>query len=334
MIAPAAEADVELPGMVELRTRSAQLYPEFVARIESASRWRCGFQREPTLLVALDADHEAELERLHVIMTEQGFGVRRLLAEEALQLEPHLASRVRSAMLLEQDSRVDPRRLLRALPVALESHGGAIVRQAVVQRIDANGSVHGRRGEASFTLQAQHVVLAAGSWSNVDIESPCAALPLRPVKGQLVRLQGAPLLGRVVRTPDVYIVPREPGEIVIGATVEEQGFDPAPTAGAVLDLLRHAWRALPGIYELQLAEVAVGFRPACRDHRPVLGRWGDTRLYLATGHYRNGILLAPITARLLADLVLEARAHPLLQHFAPARFAPWSTPRATQELSS
>ena len=320
MLAPAAEADVELPGLCELRRFSHSLYPEFVARVERRSGIECGFRQDGTLLVALDRDHAAEVERMRDIMGSQGFATRPLAPAEVLELEPALSPRVVGGVLLPQDYNVDQRRLLQALRLAVEAERGTVIRDARVERITAAGSVEGRRGPegASFALTAAHVVVACGSWTNVGLESPCASLPLRPVKGQVLRLQAPGLLRRVVRIPEVYLVPHWDGDLVVGATVEEQGFDPRPTAGAVFDLLRYAWRAIPGIYDLPLKEVSVGFRPCTRDHRPLIGRV-EGRVFVAAGHYRNGILQAPGTARLLAALLCGEPAPPLLQHFDPER---------------
>ena len=321
MLAPAAEADVELPGLCEFRRFSHSLYPEFVARVKRLSGVDCSFRREGTLLVALDRDHAAEIERLRDIMGSQGFATRALSAAEVLELEPGLSPRVVGGVLLPQDYHVDQRRLVQALRLAVAAGRGRVIRDVRVEGVTAEGRIEGRRGAdgRSFVLTAAQVVVAGGSWTNVDLHSPCAELPLRPVKGQILRLEAPGLLRRVVRTPDVYMVPHADGDLVVGATMEEQGFDASPTAGAVFDLLRHAWRAVPGIYDLPLREIAVGFRPCTRDHRPLIGHAGG-RVFVASGHYRNGILQAPGTARLLAALLCEESAHPLLPHFDPGRF--------------
>ncbi|MEX2445900.1 MAG: FAD-dependent oxidoreductase, partial [Dehalococcoidia bacterium] len=176
---------------------------------------------------------------------------------------------------------------------------------------------------------AAQVVVAAGAWSR-QIASAVAGvagaadlppMPLRPVKGQILRLRGEPLIRHVVRTPDVYLVPRSDGELVVGGSMEEQGFDGRPTAGVVHDLLREAWRVVPGVGELELVECGVGFRPALRDHLPAIGSLDGRGLYAAVGHFRNGVELAPITARLLADLMCGAQPDPLLAPYDPTRFA-------------
>ena len=334
MLAPVAESDVELPGLCEFRRWSHSLYPEFVARVEAAAGVDCAFRAEGTLLVALDRDHAAEIERLRGIMEAQGFQPRPLTAAAAIRLEPGLVPRVVGGLLLEQDYCIDQRRLAQALQRAVERRGGRIVRDAIVERAGADGTVVGRRRngapETRFHMQCEHVVVAAGSWSGGGLDSPCGHLPLRPVRGQVVRLAAADVLRRVVRTPDVYMVPHAGGELVLGASVEEQGFDARPTAGAVFDLLRHAWRALPGIYDLPLLEVSVGFRPVCRDHLPAIGRM-QGRVYAATGHYRNGILLAPGTARMLGLLLQDGAEHALLRYFDPQRFG---RERATERVSA
>jgi glycine oxidase len=163
------------------------------------------------------------------------------------------------------------------------------------------------------------VVLAAGAWCDRELRHPLGETGIRPVKGQLVRLRGPRLLRHVVRTPDVYLVPREDGELLVGATMEEMGFDVGSTAGAVMDLLRHGWEALPGIYDLELAEVSVGLRSAVEDHLPLIGASGIEGLFLATGHFRNGILLAPGTAHHLARQMTEGREPRELRPFRPGR---------------
>jgi glycine oxidase len=295
MLAPAAEADIELPGLTAFRRMSHALYPDFVARLEAQSGIECGLCTRGSMVVAVDRDQQAEMERLRVIMAEQDFPGEPLTPEEALQMEPALSPRVVGALRLPHDHLVDPRRMQAALRATLD------VRTEHVDDVD--------------TIAADVVVLATGSWTGAGV-----TLPIRPVKGQVLRLHAPGFLQRVVRTAGVYLVPHTNGDLVIGASVEEQGYDVQPTAGATLDLLRHAWRAAPGIYDLPLREVSVGLRPAARDHLPVIGRIGDTRMYVATGHYRNGILWAPGTAKMMADLICDGRSDPLLDHFSPSRF--------------
>jgi glycine oxidase len=214
--------------------------------------------------------------------------------------------------------------LQQSLLAALHSLGAVVQRGVRVEDVDAEGHVTVRRlaDDMLHGIASDTVVVAAGSWCNVGLAGVLSHLPMRPVKGQVLHLGAAALLRRVVRTPDIYLIPHtQTGQLIVGASVEEQGFDIVPSAGATFDLLRHAWRVLPGIYDAPLQEIAVGFRPAVRDHRPVIGRWQQSRVLAATGHYRNGILQAPGTARLLADLLCDGVEHELLRCFTPNRFA-------------
>jgi glycine oxidase len=169
------------------------------------------------------------------------------------------------------------------------------------------------------------VVLAAGAWSRGIAGLPPAALPpVRPVKGQMLALRmdpRSPLLTHVVWAPGAYLVPRKDGRLLIGATVEEKGFDADLTAGGQLALLEATWRALPGVEELPIHEQWVGFRPGSRDDAPIIGAGTLPGLVYATGHYRNGILLTPITAEAVTKLVLEGEADPRVANFGFARFA-------------
>ena len=197
-----------------------------------------------------------------------------------LAREPHLSGRVVAGLLIDGDHQVDPRALGAALRTAIAALGGRLVTGCRVSRVDdAAGprlGVSGDAGGTAFRVACDVAVLAAGVWSG-DVDAPLPPLGLRPVKGQLVRLGGPELLRHVVRSPDVYLVPRRGGELLVGATMEEQGLDALPTAGAVLDLLREAWRILPGLYDLAVTELSVGFRPAVRDHRPVIGATATPR---------------------------------------------------------
>src|SRR5262249_37245197 len=181
-------------------------------------------------------------------------------------------------------------------------------------------AVTGLAGQAAFEIRCDAAVLAAGVWSE-EVAALTAPLGFRPVKGQLVRLIGPELGRHIVRSPDVYLVPRRGGGLLGGAAVEEQGRDAMATAGAVLDLLREAWRLLPAIYDLALTEVSVGFRPAVRDHLPVIGASSPRGLYVATGHFRNGVLLAAATAHHLAEWIVSGTAPGALAPFGVERMA-------------
>lgn len=326
MLTAVSEAETEEPALVELALESLARYPEFVADVEAASGGSCGYGREPTLWIALHHDQEAELDHLRETLRGRALPVEPVTAEEVARLEPRLSGRVLSGLLVQADHKVRPRALVSCLAGAVERAGGTIRSGTVVEEILVEAGravgIAGRTGAGEpFEARSDLVVLAAGAWSTTSVRSPLSWLAVRPVKGQLVRLRGERLLARVVRTPEVYLVPGGAGELVVGATVEEQGFDERPTAGAVLDLLRFGWQALPAIWELELAEVSVGFRPALRDHLPVIGPTEVPGLLVATGHYRKGLLLAPATARHIAELVVTGGLPREIEPFRAERAA-------------
>lgn len=317
MLAPVTEAESEDPAFVDLAIESSGLYPEWIQAIETGAGLACGYREEGTLLVALHRDHEEELERLTGIQRRLGLKSQAVTREEAIDKEPYLSPRVIGGVFSPSDKQVDPRRLAKALAVALVTAGHTIIEgQAARPILEAGHAVGAATSEVE--IRAEVVLLAGGVWSGDVWPSAAGPLPLRPVKGQILRLRGPGLARHVLRTPDVYLVPREEGELVVGATSEEQGFDTTITAWAVMDLLREAWRLLPGIAELELAETSAGLRPALRDNLPAIGATAVEGLFLATGHYRHGILLAPITAKLLADAIGGASPD-LARPFNPMR---------------
>ncbi len=322
MLAPTSEADLTERALVALELDSLGRYPGFVAGIEGLTGQPCGYRTEGTLWVALNRDQDGDLERLFSMQRAKGLAARRLTVEEALAREPHLSGRIVAALLAEGDHQVDPRALARALGTAVAALGGRVAVGCRATRIEhAAGQVEAVSGVAggdAFRVRSEVVVLAGGVWSG-DVAAPVPELGLRPVKGQLVRLTGPELVRHVVRSPDVYLVPRRGGELLVGATMEEQGLDALPKAGAVLDLLREAWRLLPGVYDLAVTELSVGFRPAVRDHLPVIGGTATRGLYVATGHFRNGVLLAPATAHHLAEWIVRGAAPTALAPFGVER---------------
>ncbi len=330
MLAPISEADGEDAPFIELALESCGLYADWVRRIEADSGLGCGYRDEGSLLVALHRDHEAEWERLAAIQRRRGLEARRVDRAEVLEREPYLSPRVVSGLFVPGDKQVNPRRLTKALAAAIKARGGTLIEgepdppapsplaergsaKRAMPAIEGGRCVGAVMGEVE--VRAEVTVVAAGAWSAEVWPEGAGLLPMRPVKGQILRLRGEPLLNHVLRTPDIYLVPREDGELVVGATTEEQGFDTRVTTWAVMDLLREAWRVLPGIAELEMSEAIAGLRPALRDHQPAIGRTAVDGLFVAAGHYRHGIVLAPVTAKLLAG-VIEGTAT------VPAAFEP------------
>jgi glycine oxidase len=331
MLAPVSEAESDTPVSTALALDSLLRYPEFIGAVERAAETTglaSELRREGTLWVALHADHAADLAHLARTLEGRGLFIERLDAAALRRREPGLSPRAIEGLLLPQDAQVDPRTLIRALLCAIERLGGRLIEQATIDEVlSAEGRVVGVRGRnaegTELTLDAPRVIVAAGAWSEAELTLPAPRLGVRPVKGQLLRLRGRGScgLGQVVRTPDVYLVPRSGGDLLIGATMEEQGFDTTPRGGAVLDLLRRAFEVFPGVYELEFVEVSVGLRSAVDDQLPVIGPSGAEGLFLAFGHCRNGVLLAPATAHYLAETIVTGRLARELEPFAPGRTA-------------
>jgi glycine oxidase len=250
--------------------------------------------------------------------------VTRLRASEARQLEPALAPVLRLALQIPDDHAIDPRRLTSALAIALVRAGGELRNRAAVTGLTVGaGGVSGVVLGTGETLAVAQVVVATGAWP-MDGIPPEARIPLRPVKGQIMRMRdpaGAGLLKRVVRLRGGYIVPRGDGRYVIGATMEERGFDTTVTAGAVYGLLRDVTELVPGLSELVLEEVSAGLRPASPDNSPIIGPGAISGLHWAAGHYRHGVLLAPITAEGIVRMLAGEAPGEVLAPFSPLRFA-------------
>jgi glycine oxidase len=331
MLAPVAEVEFGESGrrVLELGLRSAELWPQFAQELQAATSTDVGLLATGTLLLARDEDEARELERQIAFRDSLGLTTERLRASEAREREPALAPSVRLALEAPEDHSVDPRRVLEALRLACEVAGVAIRERAPVAQLatDASGArVAGAVLDDGELVAAEQVVIAAGAWSGELDGIPAAArVPVRPVRGQLLRLRdpaGPGLLGRVVRFAGGYIVPRADGRYVLGATVEERGFDVEPDAGGIYELLRDAHELVPGVSELKIEELCVGLRPGTPDNAPAIGRGVPDGLLWATGHHRNGILLAPLTAQLVAQLLLgEQPEAELLRACAPERFA-------------
>ena len=324
MLAPWVEAEPGEQPLLPLLLASMALWPAFAAGLEAASQQPVDYRAEGTLVVALDRDDADRLRHQYRFQREQGGGLELLSASALREREPHLRAAA-AAIFSPNDHQVDNRKLVAALRAAFLRAGGVLREHTPVEEIVVErGRVRGLR-VAGALEEVQTLVLAAGSWSRTIPGLPEQARPpVRPLKGQMLAVQmpaDAPLIEHVVWGPGVYLVPRRDGRLLIGATVEEQGFNADLTAGAMMDLLRSAWELLPGIYELPIVEQWAGFRPASRDDAPILGPTAVEGLVMATGHHRNGILLAPITAQAVGQHILEGGLPPVAARFTMARFA-------------
>jgi glycine oxidase len=325
MLATCAEAEPGEEALVALGRASQARWPEFASELEDWTDLPVDLRSEGTLIVALTADDQARLRHSLEFQKSLGLPVEWISSAEARRREPHLAPGIAGAVLSPEDHQVDNRKLAAALRVAAERAGVTIREHCAVERIlTSGGRATGVALVDGTQVAADAVVLAAGAWSRRIEGLPADARPpVRPVKGQMLALRmdpAAPLLTHVLWAPGAYLTPRRDGRLIVGATVEEKGFDESLTAGGVLALLHATWRALPAVEELPIEEMWVGHRPGSRDDAPILGAAPVEGLVYATGHHRNGILLTPITADAIARLVLDGEIDPVIAPFGIDRF--------------
>ncbi len=323
MLAPAAEIGFEEPELYAFSRESTDLWPDFVERLEADSGREVGLRREGTLVVADDADSTERLRRVYDFQVEQKLNVKWLTGDEARDLEPFLAPRVTAGVLSPDDVQVDNRKLVLALVDAIRRLGGEVREHAPIARIEPDAQSPRVVLDNGEEISGEVVVLAAGAWCRqIDGLPADARPPVRPVKGQMVELRMIRpfALDHVVRGPHGYLVPKASGRLLIGATAEEMGFDTEVTAGGIFRLLENAWEIVPGIYDLPLVDSWAGLRPASRDHQPIIGFSTAPGVFVATGHYRHGIMLSPLTARVAAGLILGRETSPWPGPFAPVRF--------------
>jgi len=328
MLAPVTEVHYGEEPLLALNLAAAAAYPHWVQELEEAAGMEVGYRRCGTLSLALDADDDAALDDLHAFQQDLGLPVRRLTGRECRYHEPMLTPLLRSGMLAEDDHQVDNRRLIDALRQACRHMGVRFTGNNVQQILTDGDRAVGVQLDDGRSVPARLLVLAAGAWSATLAGLPPDTLPtVRPVKGQLLVLKGPPappVLTRNVRGlargHAVYLVPRADGRVIVGATVEDRGFDGRRTADAARTLLRDAQLLVPGVDEMELLEHAVGFRPGSPDNAPVLGPTPVEGLLIATGHYRNGILLTPITADSITTILTGGGVPDIIAPFAPTRF--------------
>lgn len=324
MLAPVAEAAFGEEPLVALGRASLALYPAYVAELEQLSGRDLGLRTAGTLLVGFDEDDLRALDHTHAFHLELGLDAVRLTPRACRAREPSLTPRLRGGVHVPGDHSVDARSLHAALLDAVRQAGVTLVAGRVAGLVTQDGQVRGVQVPDGRDLLAGQVVLATGPWSGALPGLPSGAVPVRPVKGQILRLRGTPLLEGTVRAlvrgRAVYLVPYAGDRLVVGATVEEMGFDPRVTAGAVHDLLRDATEVVPGLSELELVETTTRWRPGTPDNGPLLGAGPLPGLVLATGHYRNGVLLAPVTADAVVAVLQGDAPSPEAAVFTPTRF--------------
>jgi glycine oxidase len=318
MLAPVTEADFGEEGPLRVNLAGRDRWSAFAAELEEQSGLPTGYRDSGALVVAADRDDAEALRRLHDFQRSLGLEADWLPASRCRRLEPGLSPRIAGGILAPQDGSADPRATVAALAEVVEE----LALGTEVEAIEHDGArVTGVRTPAGV-IDCEHVVVAAGAWSAAL--APGEALPVRPVKGQILELRARGAmpdpLERVVRTPRCYLVARGDGRVVLGATVEEQGFDTAVTADGVYRLLEAAWEVLPEVGELELVAARAGLRPGTPDNTPLVGPGEPEGLVWATGHWRNGVLLAPLTGDAVAGLLAGEPLSEKLAPLAPGRF--------------
>ncbi|HEX8079424.1 MAG TPA: glycine oxidase ThiO [Jatrophihabitans sp.] len=334
MLAPVSEAAFGEQELTRLSLAAVPAFQRLAAELQDRTGQPVGVRTEGTLAVAFNADDRAALDRLTDFRSELGLSTERLSGAAARALEPYLAAGVRGGVLSADDLSVDNRRYLAALRAGAVAAGVRFVTAEVSSLLwDSTGSrVSGVRTVTGAGLRAGVVVLCAGAATGALLP-----VPVQPVKGQILRLAvpdrlgaAGPVLTRtvrgIVRGSEIYLVPRAGGEVVVGATSEQQGHDTGVTAGGVYELLRNAYELLPISSEFDFVEARAGSRPGTPDNGPILGEVADG-LVLATGHYRNGILLSALTADAVAALVSGEPVAPVWRPFGPDRFAGHRSPK-------
>jgi glycine oxidase len=321
MLAPVGELTFGEPELLELTLAAARLYPEFVAELEAATGQSTGYERLGALHVALDRDEAAQLRRVHDLQRSLDLEAEWLSTRRCRELEPGLAPSFHGGVLAAGEAAVDPQMLTRALVAACGGEGVEIRPGCeVTDSIFDGGRIVGVRAKKGAAIggpfyaytasdtdfYGETILLASGAWSGAAPWLPEEARPpVRPVKGQVLELDSrssGPVAHRILASERVYLVPRSNGDLVVGATVEEMGFDTVATAGGVHELLREAYRLLPEVAEMNFRFANAGLRPGTPNNLPLVGPGAIDGLVLATGHFRNGILLAPLAAEAVAGI--------------------------------
>jgi len=321
ILAPYLEARESSP-LLALTTRSLDLYDDFVTAVRGDSRPSFEYVRTGTIDVALDDAELNRLEKTAEVASSRGVHAELMDRPSARRHEPSLTDDVVGALLIAAHGFVAAADFTRALADGAARHGARLVDPCRVLRIGTAKShvvVETDRG----SRRADSVIVAAGCWSGaIQIAGVSAMVPVRPVRGQLLHLAwNGPPLRRVTWGGRCYLVPWQNGTLLVGATVEEAGFDERATVAGVRDLLEAACDLVPRAWTASFAGVRVGLRPGTPDGLPVIGpSRRDPRIVYATGHYRNGVLLAPLTARIIAEMLLDKPPDPLFDAVSPARF--------------
>jgi len=327
MLAPQAEADCA-DDFFHLACKSRDMYPEFAATLLEETGIDVELDLTGTLYVALNQNDEEELERRFAWQTRAGLPVEKLAVHDLRVLEPCISEKVRAALRFPRDVQVENRRVVNALAESNRGLGAGLITGTTVELIHIERSkIQGVQTSRGF-VSTERLVIAGGAWTSflkiADQATP--DLRIEPIRGQMICFQSSPRVARhVICSPRGYLVPRTDGRLLAGSTAESAGFDKRVTVAGMHSILTTALEISPDIATLSVIDSWGGLRPRAQDNLPVLGPYAEIEgLFYATGHYRNGILLAPITGELIAGVVAGHRASPLLDAFAPGRFDPVS----------
>ncbi|MBA9070891.1 glycine oxidase [Methylobacterium sp. RAS18] len=329
MLAPAAEHEPGSDLLLPLALESLRRWPAFRDALQAASGREIDYREDGTLVIAIGRDEVERLRFRHDLQRRSGVAAEWLSGPEVRAREPLLRPNVTAGILCPLDAQVDPRLVMEALLRACEAAGVVIIEGVAVEGLERRGGRVTGLHAAGRTLAADTVILAAGAWSGEasllpsDLDVPDLSVPVRPLKGQSLALRTTKRTGtlsRMVWTDAVHMAPKGDGQLIVGATVEDCGFTSGVTAGGMFALLEGARRVLPGIEEMEIDAVWSGFRPTSDDDAPIIEE-AAPGLVLATGHHRNGYLLAPATADAVATLLTEGALPDFARGFGRARFS-------------
>lgn len=319
MLSPPPDSADAIP-LVPLGRASLAIYPEFVATVEEASGQKTGYRRHGAMETLFGQDADRKLSTLIAVHHGLGLPAEVLRIEEAFELEPHISRELGAAALLRAEASVDNRALTRAVLRAAESTGAEIRSECAVESILQAAKRCSGVVAAGQRIEAKNVVIAAGCFSS-RIQGVARYAPVRPIRGQMVALKSDRVeIGHVLRSEHGYIVPRGGGLCVAGSTLENAGFEKRVTPDGIGKILAAAVEIVPALSGAAIVETWSGLRPDTPDHLPSLGPTDIEGLLIATGHYRNGILLTPITAKLIADWLTDRRTSISWEAFSPMRF--------------
>ncbi|MCE2502753.1 MAG: glycine oxidase ThiO [Chlorobi bacterium] len=323
MLAPLVEARLEEREIVEFGLEALLYWKNFASELEAEAEMKIDYRSEGTLVVGVERDHIGMIRHLYEEQTELGLPAETITNYEGRKLEPYLSPTLSEGLFSPNDHQVDNRLLMQALYNVCAKGSVQIFEGCSQSRIDHEKGEGWWYRSDKIEVQAKSLVVATGASLKVlsDVAPELSRL-VRPVKGQVVRLDQSEthVLDHVVRTPEVYLVPKSDGTLVIGASSEDRGFDKAVRLGPLYETLQAAWETVPVLYELPVIETSVGFRPASIDHAPIIGQTSYEGLYLATGYYRHGILFAPLGGDLLANHILDGTIDERIKPFSPERF--------------